>query len=107
MSSRFDRAWMDVDLDAVIRNATSAKNRSGVSLIPMVKADAYGLGAIPVARALESVDPLAYGIATIAEGRELREAGIKRRIIVFSPLLRDEYSDARDLSLTPVLGTAE
>ena len=107
MSSRLDRAWMDVDLDAVIRNAQTAKKRSGVEIIPMVKADAYGLGAVPVARALESVDPLAYGIATIAEGRELRDAGIKRRIIVFSPLLRDEYPDARELSLIPVLGTAE
>jgi len=98
---------MDVDLDAVIRNAQTAKKRSGVEIIPMVKADAYGLGAVPVARALESVDPLAYGIATIAEGRELRDAGIKRRIIVCSPLLRDEYPDARELSLIPVLGTAE
>lgn len=98
---------MDVNLDAVVRNALTAKMRSGVSLIPMVKADAYGLGAVPVAHALESVEPLAYGIATIAEGRELREAGIKRTIIVFSPLLRDEYPDAHTLSLTPVLGTAE
>ena len=97
---------MDVDLDAVIRNARNARERSGVPLIPMVKADAYGLGAVPVARALESVEPLAYGIATIAEGRELREARINRPIIVFTPLLRDEYADAHELSLTPVLGDA-
>jgi len=107
MSLRVDRAWMEVDLDAVIRNAHAARERSGVPLIPMVKADAYGLGAVPVARALESVDPLAYGIATIGEGRELREAGIERPIIVFTPLLRDEYADAHELSLTPVLGVPE
>ncbi|MFN2601991.1 MAG: alanine racemase [Gemmatimonadaceae bacterium] len=107
MRSRVDRAWMDVDLDAVIRNARTAKTRSGVAIIPMVKADAYGLGAVRVARALEYLEPLAYGIATIEEGRELREAGIKRRIIVFSPLLRDEYPAAHELSLTPVFGTSE
>ncbi len=98
---------MEVDLSALVRNARTAAARAGVPIIPMVKADAYGLGAVPVVRALESVDPLAYGIATVAEGRELRDAGIARSIIVFSPLLRDEYPDARELSLTPSLGTAE
>lgn len=107
MTSRQDRAWMEVDLDALLRNAKAAQKRAGVPLIPMVKADAYGLGAVRVVGALESIDPLAYGIATVAEGRELREAGIKRPIIVFSPLLRDEYSEAREFSLTPSLGTPD
>jgi alanine racemase len=57
--------------------------------------------------ALESLQPLAYGIATVTEGRELRDAGIKRPIIVFTPLLRDEYAEARELSLTPALGSVD
>jgi len=62
---------MEVDLDAIVRNAGAARSRAGVPLIPMVKADAYGLGAEAVARALEAVDPYGYGIATVAEGRTL------------------------------------
>ena len=107
MHGRLDRAWMEVDLDALLRNARTAQSRAGVPIIAMVKADAYGLGAVPVANALESVEPRAYGIATIVEGRELRDAGIKRPIIVFTPLLRDEYAEARELSLTPILGSVD
>ncbi len=106
MRPRVDRAWMEVDLDAVLRNARAAQSRAEVPLIPMVKADAYGLGAESVARALEALDPCAFGIATVAEGRALRSAGILRPLIVFSPLLFDEYPAARELRLTPTLGSA-
>lgn len=102
-----DRAWMEVDLGALTRNARAAQSRAGVPLIPMVKADGYGLGAEPVARALEPLEPTAYGVATISEGRGLREAGISRPVIVFSPLLSDEYSAAHELDLTPTLGSAK
>jgi alanine racemase len=98
---------MEVDLDALVRNARAAEERAGVPIIPMVKADAYGLGATPVVLALEALEPLAYGIATVIEGRELRDAGIKRPIIVFTPLLRDEHAEARELSLTPALGSLD
>jgi alanine racemase len=107
MHPRIDRAWMEVDLDAVLGNARTVRQRAGVPIIPMVKADAYGLGAERVALALESVEPLAYGIATVSEARALREAGIERPIIAFTPLLRDEYAAARELSLTPILGSAD
>lgn len=98
---------MEVDLDAIVRNARAVQSRAGVPLIPMIKADGYGLGAEAVGRALEAVDPHAYGIATIEEGRALRAVGITRPLIVFSPLLFDEYPEARELKLTPTLGSAK
>jgi alanine racemase len=98
------RAWMEVDLGALVRNATALGQRAGVPLIPMVKANAYGLGAEQVAHALEQLSPAAYGVATVEEGRELRSAGIDRDIIVFTPLLSDELDDAHSLRLTPTLG---
>jgi len=98
---------MEVDLDAIVRNAHAAKERAGVPLIPMLKADAYGLGAERVALALEPVEPMAYGIATVAEGKALRQAGIVRPLIVFTPLLPDEYGAAHELSLTPTLGSID
>ena len=97
---------MEVDLSAVVRNTTALKSRAGVPVIPMIKADAYGVGARQVAHALESIEPLAYGVATVVEGRELREAGISRPILVFSPLLPEELSGANDARLTPTLGCA-
>lgn len=98
------RAWLEIDLAALVRNASKLAGHSGVALIPMVKADAYGLGAVPVANALETLSPMAYGVATVDEGRELRSAGIAREIIVFTPLLESDFPDAASLSLTPTLG---
>lgn len=81
--------------------------QSGRRLIAMVKGDAYGLGAVPVARALESVDPLAYGVAAMAEGRELRAAGIERPIIVFTPTLPEDLGEMAAHRLTPTLSEVD
>lgn len=101
------RAWLEVDLGALVRNARQVTAHSGRPIVPMVKADAYGLGAVAVARALESVDPWAYGVASVAEGEELRAAGTSRRVIVFTPLLPAELPRARRAGLTPSLHRAE
>ncbi len=105
-SAAHPRAWLEVDLDALVRNARACAAHSGARLCPMIKADAYGLGAVAVARALESLDPWGYGVATVAEGRELRDAGVRRRILVFSPLLPEDFAAARAARLTPTLGDA-
>jgi len=101
------RAWMEVDLGALVRNASALCEHAGVPIIPMIKADAYGLGAVEVARALESLDPLAYGLATVLEGEELRAAGIIRPILIFTPLLVEEMDAANAARLTPTLGSLE
>jgi alanine racemase len=107
MESGLTRAWVDVDLGALQRNAVAIAARAGVPLLPMVKADAYGLGAVPVARALERMKPWGFGVATVEEGAELRAAGIDRRIVVFTPLDDDELAAARAHDLTPALSRAE
>jgi alanine racemase len=107
MESGLTRAWVDVDLGALQRNAVAIAARAGVPILPMVKADAYGLGAVAVARALESVDPWGFGVATVDEGAELRDAGIERRIVVFTPLDGSDLGEARRRDLTPALSRAE
>src|SRR5215212_7323982 len=57
-------------------------------------------------RAPQAIDPWAFGVATVAEGEELRAAGIDRRIMVFSPLLPDDFPAAIASGLTPCLGSA-
>lgn len=98
------RAWVDVDLDALRTNARTMARRAGAPLLPMVKADAYGLGAVEVARALDDLDPWGFGVATVREGETLRAAGVRRPILVFTPLLADEFPDVRRLGLTPTFG---
>ena len=98
------RAWVEVDLGALARNAAHVARVASVPLLPMVKADAYGLGAIAVVRVLEQLAPWGYGIATVREGEELRAAGVERPLLVFTPLLPADFAAARDARLTPVLG---
>ena len=106
MHSLMRRAWVDVDLGALLRNGTTVATQTRVPLLPMVKADAYGLGAVRVARALERLDPWGFGVATIAEGEELRQAAIRRPIVVFTPLLVDDFDAAVRATLIPTLGDA-
>jgi alanine racemase len=98
------RAWIDVDLGALVRNAQRLRAHAGVPVLPMVKADAYGLGMIPVATALRAVDPWAFGVATVDEGIQLRHAGFRERIVLFTPSLQDELHAAKAHDLTPTLG---
>ena len=98
------RAWVDIDLGALLRNATSFAAHAGVPLLPMVKADAYGLGAVRVARALDELDPWGFGVATTTEGEELRAVSITRPIVVFTPLLPGDFDAAVRANLTPALG---
>ena len=102
-----NRAWMEIDLGALVRNAKALRDHAGVPIIPMIKADAYGLGAERVAHALEPLAPVAYGVATVEEGRELRIAGISRPVIIFTPILEADMAAAHAASLTPTLGSPE
>lgn len=101
------RAWLEVDLAALVRNARRLQARAGVPLLPMVKADAYGLGAVPVAHALEPLAPWGYGVATVDEGVELRRAGVRRPVLVLTPLLADALAPAHAAALTPSLHRAD
>jgi alanine racemase len=104
MSGTAPRAWVEVAVDALIDNARTIARVSGTRLLPVVKANAYGVGAVLASKALEQLDPWGYGVATIEEGAELRAAGITRPILVFMPA-RAQLFDAYDRhQLTPSLG---
>ena len=97
-------AWVEVDLAAVVANARTIAATSGARLLPMVKAQGYGLGAVPIARALLNVEPWGFGVATVAEGAELRRAGITLPIVVFSPLTPIEIQGTLSHHLRPTIG---
>ena len=98
------RARVEIDLGALQRNGASLARRAGVPLLPMIKADAYGLGAAAALRALDVLEPWGYGVATVAEGEELRHLGVTRPVVVFTPLLDQELTRVRSARLTPTLG---
>src|SRR4051812_35385451 len=107
MQSLMSRAWVEIDLGALTRNGERFARAAGVPLLPMVKADAYGIGAVRAALALLRLQPWGFGVATIEEGEELRRAGITQPILIFSPVLAAQLDAIRRASLEPVLGDRE
>ena len=104
MKQTLARAGVEIDLGALQRNGAAVARRAGVPLLPMIKADAYGLGAKGALRALDVLEPWGYGVATVIEGEELRDLGVSRSIVVFTPLLEGDLVRARSARLTPSLG---
>lgn len=82
------RAWLEVRGAALRRNLDTIRRAVGedAALIPMVKANAYGLGVGPAVSALELEEPWGYGVATVEEGHELRGLGVERPILVVAPV---------------------
>src|ERR1041384_8419120 len=85
-NERDTRAWVEGDLAAVVENARFLTARSGARLLPVVKANAYGVGAVAVSRALEVLDPWGYGVATVAEGVEHFESRSEEHTSELQPL---------------------
>lgn len=78
------RAWVEIDLAALTHNVKQLKNLLSphTQLMAVVKADAYGHGAVAVSQTALSAGASWLGVATIPEGIELREAGIAAPILV-------------------------
>ena len=89
-----------IDLAGLRANLGLARERAGGrEVIPVVKADAYGHGAVAVARCLESEGCRRQAVVTAEEGAALREAGIQGQILVMGGL-----GDARESRLAAVHG---
>lgn len=91
------RAWRELDRGALVHNAQVLQDAlaPGCRLMAVVKADAYGHGAVPVARCLQKAGVNAFAVACLAEGIRLRKAGIRGTILILGytpagevPLLR-------------------
>jgi len=86
------RAWVEVDAAAITRNAATLVEglAPGSSLMAVVKADGYGHGAVPVAQAALAGGASCFGVATLAEGVQLRRAGIQAPVLVLGNLIHAE-----------------
>lgn len=99
----YDRTYVRVDLEAIRHNIKEAKRKikPGTKIMAIVKADAYGHGAVPVADALRDLVD-AYGVAVIEEALELRKHGFGQMILIlgYTPKSRYEELVLHDISQT-------
>ncbi len=91
-----------VDLDAISHNLVAIRERVGVPVMAIVKANAYGHGLVPVARHLELLGVEQLGVAFLEEGLALREAGIRAPILVLGGIFGPQAAEfiASDLEIT-------
>lgn len=92
----YNRVYAKIDLDAAAYNMEQMKNRigSGARLIAVVKTDAYGHGAVPLAEVFEKLDYVwGYAVASLDEGMILRKHGIKKPILVLGCVFPDQYDE--------------
>jgi alanine racemase len=100
-------AWVEVDLDAVRANTTAlAALAAPAALLAVVKADGYGHGAAPIARAALDAGATWLGVALVEEGITLRNAGIDAPILVLSEPPRAAADAVVAHDLTPTVYTA-
>ncbi|MFA5811533.1 MAG: alanine racemase [bacterium] len=107
----FRPTWATVDLAALAHNYEVLKSRVSprCGIMAMVKADAYGHGAVQVSKTLAGCGVRALGVATVEEGLELRNAGIKTKIVVMGGLMGMGSPASKmmvDADLTPVINSS-
>jgi alanine racemase len=77
----FDNTYVKIDLDIIRDNFDAVRRKAGVDVMAIVKADAYGHGAVQVARLLEGKCTF-FGVSSMLEALELRQAGLKTPILI-------------------------
>jgi alanine racemase len=97
--------WAEISLQAILHNLRAIRKQVGASrkILAVVKSNAYGLGAVPVAKALQKAGTEWFGVTCANEGVELREAGIRKRILILTGFWPGEEKRLIQNNLTPTV----
>ena len=104
------RCSANIDLEKIRYNLTEMSNHIGPNkkIMAVVKADGYGHGAVPVSVAVQNLSFLwGFGVATVGEAIELRQANIEKPILVFGCVFPDEFQDIVTYDITATIYTLE
>jgi alanine racemase len=101
--------WAQIDLENLVHNFRVMSDLAGpnVAVMPAVKADAYGHGAVECARALEKAGADWLGVALPEEGMKLRQAGISCRILCLAGFWEGQEELIVEMGLTPTITRGE
>ena len=97
----FDRIYAEVDLGRIEENMEAMKNnlRPGTKMYGVVKTDAYGHGAVPVAKTIDRF-VCGYAVATVEEGLHLRRHGIEKEILSLGPVAASRYKECLEKEIS-------
>lgn len=98
--------WVEISLAALRRNYERVRDLAGKrKLMAVIKADAYGHGAVPIARCLAECGVDWFGVATVEEALELRDAGIDKPVLLLGGLYMSDPAHLMEYRLTPVVSS--
>lgn len=103
------RYYADIDMDALAHNVGEIRRRIGkdIKLCCVIKANAYGHGAVEFAKFLEETYTDWFAVSSVDEGVELRSAGIKKPILVLGTTFECQYETALDNDITLTVYTMD
>lgn len=98
--------YVNIDLDAIYHNFQAISEKAGVPVMAVVKADAYGHGAVPVARHLEEKCAF-FGVSSLSEALELRHAGIEKPILILGHSQASAFPELVRYHIRPTIFSLE
>ena len=98
----FDSTKLMIDLDAIGHNIAAVKARVNAPVMAIIKADAYGHGAVELARYLDESCAF-FGVSSILEALELRQAGIQKPILILGYTPESAFPDAIRQHIRPTI----
>ncbi len=103
--SKYYRASANIDLDAICSNINNTRKllEAKTRLMVILKADGYGHGAVPIAKALSDMAVDSFGVAILEEGIELRKAGIDKPILVLGYTPKGQYQKLVEYDITQTI----
>lgn len=103
--NEYYRVHAVIDLDAICHNIKEVKRVIGpdVKVMPVIKADGYGHGAVPIAKALNEIGVDAFAVAIIEEGITLRKNGITQPIVILGYTSEYQYSSLIQYEIQPTV----
>jgi len=101
--------WAEISLKAILQNLRVIRRHVGAQrmVLAVVKSNAYGLGAVPISKALQKAGTEWFGVTCANEGIELREAGIRKRILVLTGFWPGEEKRLIRNHLTPTVSRVD
>jgi len=99
--------WIEINLDHLVWNLEQLRKRVKVPIMAVVKANAYGHGLLPIARALEEAGADALMVGKFHEAVTLREAGIRCPILNFGPLAGENSAEIVRLNISQSVYTED
>jgi len=98
--------WVEISLSQLRRNYERIRRLAGArKVMAVVKADAYGHGAVAVAKCLAQCGADWFGVASVEEALELRNAGIQQPILLLGGLYMSDPADLVKFDLTPTVSS--